>query len=242
MCSTSTGACTGTNSNSSTDSCSRTNFDAGYRCCISVNWPSSIVLDTKGDAGAGKTVAEQLVFDKKVKIIVGPCIEDAIGMQPVTEANKILSIFMQPIIPGMCGPDKPYTYYTPGPLKQFYNVVTAYTAHFYPEAKTMVSVMPDLVDTPEFVGPAKEMCELYGIKWLRSEFFPISTQDFSPLISKMLEGNPDIIDTGSTGGSAGALCVVLMKQLREAGYKGIIMVPAPPSSKAIQVIMRVWLI
>lgn len=187
-----------------------------------------IQRDTKMDLVAARSIAEELVFDKKVKIIFAPAIIDAIGMQPVTEANKVINICLQVIIPAMCSPDKPYTFFSAGPLLQFYNITVGYIATFYPQAKTMVSTMPDLADTPSFVGPAQKMCQQYGLTWLRSEFFPISTKDFSPMISKLLAGNPDIIDTGSTGGSAGALVCVLIKQLREAGYKGIIMVPASP--------------
>ena len=41
-----------------------------------------IILDTKKDAAVGKAVAEQLVYEKKVKIVAGPFIDDAIGRNP----------------------------------------------------------------------------------------------------------------------------------------------------------------
>jgi branched-chain amino acid transport system substrate-binding protein len=193
-----------------------------------------ITMDTKADPKEGKAVADQLVFDKKVKIIIGPSIEDAIAIQQVTEANKVIGIFLQPIMPEMSTASKPYTFFTPGPLQQFYDITVNYIAKNYPKSKTMVSVMPDLVDSPTFSGPAKKMCDLYGLTWVRAELFPIQTKDFAPLISKITAGNPDIIDTASTGGKLGGLCAVLIKQIREAGYKGLIMVPASPPESAMK--------
>jgi ABC-type branched-subunit amino acid transport system substrate-binding protein len=56
-----------------------------------------IILDTKKDAAVGKAVAEQLVYDKKVKVIAGPFIDDSIGAQSVTEPNKIIAFFCDPL-------------------------------------------------------------------------------------------------------------------------------------------------
>ena len=73
-----------------------------------------IILDTKKDAAVGKAVAEQLVYDKKVKVIVGPFIDDSIGVQSVTEPNKIIAFFVTPSTPNMTGPSKPYSFFVNG--------------------------------------------------------------------------------------------------------------------------------
>jgi len=187
-----------------------------------------VILDTKMDAAAGKTVAEQLVFEKKVKIVMGPFIDDAIGAQPVLESNKILSYIVTPSTPDMTGPNKPYTFFFSGPIPQMFNTVVAGVRHFHPDAKTVVSMAPDLPDTPMFFNSSQMMCKLYGLNWIGAEKFPFGTTDFSPMITRALAKKPDIIDTNSTGGNMGGLCAQLIKQLRQAGYKGIIMVPALP--------------
>ena len=56
-----------------------------------------IIRDTKWDLVLGKTIAEELVFDKGVKIITGPFISDAIGAQTVTEPNKVIT-FLQGLL------------------------------------------------------------------------------------------------------------------------------------------------
>ena len=97
-----------------------------------------IILDTKKDAATGKAVAEQLVYDKKVKVVIGPFIDDAIGAQPVLESNKILSFIVTPSTRDMTGPNKPYSFFFSGPIPQMFNTVTAYVQKFYPNAKTVI--------------------------------------------------------------------------------------------------------
>jgi len=198
---------------------------------------NSIISDTKNDTQVGKTVAEELIYSKKVKVIFGPAIEDAIGAQPVTEANKVVGIFLQPITPAMCNPDKPYTFFVGGAILQSYNVVVAYIPEYYPEAKTVLSILPDAIDAPVFLGPAEAMCKYYGLQWLGAEKFPIGTRDFSSIITRALAKNPDIIDTASIGGMMGPLVADLARQIREAGYKGIIMIPTTPSLGAMEQII-----
>ncbi len=204
------------------------NVQGGVKIAGETYQLNPVILDTKKDAAVGKTVAEQLVYDKKVKIVIGPFIDDAIGAQPVLESNKILSFIVTPSTKGMTGPDKPYTFFFSGPIPQMFNTGAAYIQKFYPNAKTVVSMAPDLPDTVMFLNSSQMMCKLYGLNWLGAEKFPFGTTDFAPMITRALAKNPDIIETNSTGGNMGGLCAQLIKQLRQAGYKGIIWVPALP--------------
>ncbi len=190
---------------------------------------NNIVVDSKNDAQVGKTVAEELIYSKKVKIILGLALDDAIGAQPITEQNKVLSIFLSPITPKMCTPDHPHSFYVGGEILQFYNTLTAYIAKFRREAKTVATIIPDTIDAPTFFGPAQQMCQRYGLKWLGAEKFAMGTRDFSPMITRTLAKYPDIIDTASIGGKLGGLVADITRQIREAGFKGIIMCPTGAS-------------
>jgi branched-chain amino acid transport system substrate-binding protein len=66
------------------------------------------------------------------------------------------------------------------------------------------------------------------------EKFPYGTTDFSPFITRALAKKPDVIETSSTGGNMGGLCAQLIKQLRQAGFKGLIAVPALPPPGAVE--------
>jgi branched-chain amino acid transport system substrate-binding protein len=193
-----------------------------------------IILDTKKDAAVGKAVAEQLVYDKKVKVIVGPFIDDSIGAQSVTEPNKIIAFFVTPSTPNMTGPSKPYSFFVNGLIPQLFSVGAAYIQKFYPNAKKVVSMVPDLPDAGLFINSSQMMCKRHGLEWLSAEKFPFGTTDFSPFITRALAKNPDIIDTSSTGGNMGGLCAQLIKQLRQAGFKGLIWVPAQPPPGATE--------
>ncbi len=195
---------------------------------------NGIVRDSKADLVVSKSIAEELVFDKKVIAIGGPFMGDAIGVQTVTEPNKVIAFFLVAIIKGIVGPNKPYSFfYGQGPLSEML-LTSAYTQKFYPEAKTIVSIIVDVADLPVFADAAKSMGERYGLNWLGYERCPITTTDFTPIISRVLEKKPDIVDTSNVGGDMGGLCASLIKQLRQAGFNGIIWVPAPPPPGVFQ--------
>lgn len=201
-----------------------------------------IIRDTKMDIIVAKSVAEELVFDKGVKVVAGPFLADGVGVQSVTEPNKVINFSLVPFIPTMSGPNKPYSFFFNGSTPMLFNTGAAYIQHFYPNAKTVVSIMPDLPNLPASVDTVKTVCKLYGLNWLGYEKFPATTQDFMPYVSRILPKNPDIIDLSTTGADVGALSAVLVKQLRESGYKGILWMPAaPPPGVMEQTVPRNYL-
>ncbi len=190
---------------------------------------NAIIRDSKADVVAGRNIAEELVFDKGVKVIGGSFMGDAVGVQSITERNKVIAFFLIAVLPGVCSPEKPYSFfYGQGPLSEAL-LVAAYTQEFYPEAKTVLSIITDVPDLPVFTNAAETMCKRYSLNWLGYEKFPTTVTDFMPTISRALAKNPDIIDTSNVGGIMGGKCALLIKQLREAGFKGIIWIPAPPA-------------
>ena len=190
---------------------------------------TALIRDTKFDAAVGKTIAEELIYDKKVKIILGPFLDDAAGVQSVTEPNKVIGFFVESTMPGMCRPDKPYSFFFTGNIPQRVLATYGYLNECCPEARTISGVTPDVVDVPVWVGATKEFAPQFGLNWLGYVKFPMTITDFMPVISRVLKQNPRIISTLSSGvtGSVGAL---LIKQLREAGFKGIILQPTAVDS------------
>ena len=193
-----------------------------------------LVRDSKLDLVVSKSVAEELVFDKGVKVIVGPHLGDAIGVQAVTEPNKIILFSLTILTTAMSGPNKPYSFFYSGPVPQMYNSTAAYIHKFHPNAKTVVTMVPDLPQAAVFLDACHMVCERYGFNWLGVEKIPMGTRDFTPYISRVLPKNPDILDMGATGGAMGGLCAQLIKELREVGdYKGILWLPTAPPPGAI---------
>ena len=195
---------------------------------------NAFIRDTKGDLLVGKSIAEEMVFDKGVKVMVGPFLCDSIGIQSVTEPNKIIMFGVTPMVPSMSGPNKPYTFFYSGPLPQMFNNGASYIVKYYPDAKTVMSMAPDAGQLPQFLTASQTICKVYGFEWLGIEKFPYETKNFMPFISRVLAKNPDVIDTSFTAGDFGALAALMVKQIREAGYKGLIWMPTPPPPGSIE--------
>ncbi len=193
-----------------------------------------IVRDTKNDVVLGKNVAEELAYDKKVKIIFGPFLADGVGMQTVTEPNKILTFFIQSAIPQQIGPNKPYSFFVSFPIPQMTYKCLYYINEFYPQAKTVYSMEADVPTAPRWAAATEQSCKLLGFNYLGYEKAPVTTKDFTPIIARVLSHNPDIIDTGGIGGSMGGLCALMIKQLRQAGFTGPIMIPAAPPEEVLE--------
>ncbi len=187
-----------------------------------------VIRDSKGDILVSKTIAEELVLDKGIKVIGGPFIGDAVGVQSVTEPNKVILFPLVPAVASLTGPNRPYTFFLSPPFELIYTNICAYLQKFYPEAKTIHGVGPDLADLPMFETAVQAVLPRYGQEWTGVEKFPASTRDFAPVIQRLLATKPDIVDTMSTPGSMGAIYALLVKQLREAGFDGIIIAPGVP--------------
>jgi ABC-type branched-subunit amino acid transport system substrate-binding protein len=193
-----------------------------------------IIRDDKMDVVVGKNIAEELVFSNKVKVIAGPFGADAISVQTVTEPNKVIGFFLVPSVPQMCNPNKPFTFYGGGyPLNSLVNGA-AYIQKFYPEAKTVVSSPLGIPDMQQWVDYSNVICKRYGFNWLGYEQIPVTATDFMPYIPRMLAKNPDIIDTNQAGGALGNLAALLVKELRQAGFTGVIWLPTPPTKGLIE--------
>jgi branched-chain amino acid transport system substrate-binding protein len=195
-----------------------------------------IIRDTKQDLVLGKSIAEELIFDKGVKVIMGPFVSDAIGAQPVTEKNKIIAFLMQPTLMSMTGPDKPYTFFFGGSPEQFYNGTSAYTQKFYPELKKVLSVSPDIPSLPIFEAAIKRVLPHYGQEWMGMDKFPLNTTDLTPVIARELSKKPDIFDCSCAGGMAG-MGPLMPKLAREAGFTGPIIMPMSPAKGALEEIV-----
>jgi ABC-type branched-subunit amino acid transport system substrate-binding protein len=193
-----------------------------------------VVRDTKGDLLVGKSIAEEMVFNKGIKVIAGPFLGDSVGIQAVTEPNKIILFAVTPMVPSMTGPNKPYTFFYSGPIPQMFNNGSSYIAKYYPDAKTVMSMAPDGAQLPQFLDACQTMCKIYGFQWLGVEKFPYETKDFGPYITRVLAKSPDIIDTSFTAGDFGALAALMVKQIREAGFEGIIWMPTPPPPGSVE--------
>ena len=198
---------------------------------------NAIIRDTKHNIIEGKNIAEELVFEKKVKVIAGVFIADGVGVQNITEPNKVMLFGTTPALSGMISSNKPYSFWCAPTIPQMTYNPLAYIHEFYPEAKTVYCIQADIPTGPLFAAATEKTCKLLDLTYLGYEKVPTTTKDFTPIIARVLLHNADIIDTGGVGGSMGGLGALLIKQLREGGFSGLISIPAfPPADVMLEVV------
>jgi branched-chain amino acid transport system substrate-binding protein len=92
--------------------------------------------------------------------------------------------------------------------------------------RRLVLVNPnDEVGQP-FVKQLLPFYKQYGFSVLDTQFYDRDTKDFNPLITRILGDSPDVIDLGST---PPAITGLVVRQIRDQGYKGLIIKTAAPS-------------
>ncbi len=144
-----------------------------------------------------------------------------------------MAFFIQCVIPSMTGPAKPFSFFITFPFPQVSYKCLSYIQKYYPQAKTVYSIEPDVPTGPFFAAATQGACKLLGFNDLGYDKVPTNTRDFTPIISHVLTHNPDVIDTGGIGGVFGGVGTVLIKQLRQAGFNGPIMIPAAPPEEVL---------
>ena len=84
----------------------------------------------------------------------------------------------------------------------------------------MVSINPDDETGQVGLGNAKMGADLAKIKIIASEFVQRGSKDYSSVLTRVIALKPDMIESGQTDPTGSAL---ILKQARELGYKGVIM-------------------
>ncbi|MFI5023153.1 MAG: ABC transporter substrate-binding protein [Alphaproteobacteria bacterium] len=185
-----------------------------------------IMYDDQYTGQGGKTAAERLVFQDKVKFIIGP-----IGSNPVLSTIEITT------------PEKVLVLgdgYTPAILKNEahapYNFrFTLTNLEFTPKMVKWVkeNLHPKkvgILEPNDAIGQAvaPNLIKAYkevGIDvW--SDFFERGTKEFTPLLTRMIASDVDALDLNfNAPGDSG----LMLKQAREAGFSGLVYQMGGPS-------------
>jgi len=175
-----------------------------------------ISYDTKYAVQSALRAAERLIFNDKVKYIIGALSLDTQGFQGVTERNKVIIMPLGGSI--FADPKKPYSFRITGLVDAKYVGLYGYIKKTMPEFKTVSFINPDNPVGEAYSGFSRKAAEPLGFKVLDSEFVALGGGDFTPVLTKLLAKKPDIIDLGATGG--GSDSALIIKQSRELGFKG----------------------
>lgn len=179
--------------------------------------------------------ARQLVLEHNVKIIldVGGSTGDA--QLPFLTEHKV---FYAPEATADINPKRPYIisgadYFPRGEMMRM-----AYISQMYPQAKRYAVVSQQ--DATSLVGQAWEVgaAKAVGLDVVYDEFYAPDTTDFAPVVTAILATKPDIV---SLSISWPDFIPLLMEQLYQQGFKGIVAANYIEPEQALQRVPADWL-
>lgn len=175
-----------------------------------------IAYDDHYKASEALTAANRLIFNDGIKFIVGPLgSAPALAVLPVTTENKALTMTMA-FTPKALSPEFKYSFRPVVPSDVFSDPQVRWVVQ-----KLGVQRIGGLFPNDESgqqVGAANEAAyQRVGAKFVAKEFFERERVDFVPLLTRVLAQK---IDAFELNGNAPQTAGLLVKQLRELGFKG----------------------
>lgn len=171
-----------------------------------------IAHDSKMDQSVAKGVVERLVYQDKIKFILGDETVDA--WLPITEQNKVLVCAVSPA-PAILSPKYKFCYQGAAVTSQS-GTLWGWLSKNRPNIKTFVSTAPDHKMGHLETEKMKKLAELYGIKVLEQIIYPPTQKDFSAIGTMIKNLNPDMFQP-LVGGAPRD--VGIMKAAYQAGYR-----------------------
>ena len=175
--------------------------------------------DSKGSLDGMVAAANKLVFDNKIKFMVGGISVPPfrVAISKLLEDNKVLTINVDGI--GINSEMTPKSQYTFGSMvsRASYMVGWEQFLKFYPKVKTVAIIAPEDPSTVEDAQHLGDAAKTYNLQIVAEEHYPFGTADFYPMWTKLLAAKPDVI-AASVG--FGEWVGNIVKQGRELGFKG----------------------
>ncbi len=179
-----------------------------------------IVVDDGYTASGGRTAADRLVKLEKVKFIVGPVGSPSVlGALSATEPAKVLMLsngFAMNILKN--DTHAPYNYRVISTTIEFAPAMIDWVHKKFPQVKKV-----GMLGTNDATGQAvlPMLSGFYKEKGIDvwTDMFDRGSQEFVPLLTRMMAQNVDLLDLNSLSPADAGLVI---KQARQAGYKGLI--------------------
>jgi ABC-type branched-subunit amino acid transport system substrate-binding protein len=178
-----------------------------------------IAVDDEGNASKTVTIANDLIFNQKVNVIIGSMFDDAtLALQGITEANNIPLFAIEGSTTAL-RPENPNT--MAGCMNvagDFYTLYYKFIREAHPEWKTYVDIGADSVATTDFERWRAAYDSLYGYNELAALKVDPSATDFRAVLTQAIAMNPDWLGVGTEFGAGQT--AIMIKQARELGWEG----------------------
>jgi branched-chain amino acid transport system substrate-binding protein len=188
-----------------------------------------VPYDDKYQANESVTAVNRLIYDDKVKYILGPMGgASELAILPITEKNKVITMTLA-FTPKSLGPDKPYSF---RPVLTTTETAQAQIAWVVKNAgvKHVGALVPNDETGQQILVDLKKAYDKAGAPLKQAEMFDRSRVDLVPLLTRMIGNGIDAIDlNGNSPDTAG----LIVKQARELGFKGLMIRSGGPATVQI---------
>src|SRR5262249_51985823 len=176
-----------------------------------------VSYDHKALAADAATAANKLVFQDKVKYIIGNAVGATCNaVQTVTEPEKVLFSFVCWGTANL-GPDKPYSFRAMLSQWEVAEPFYRWVKEKHPQVKRVALISPNDTSGKDTNTAVVKALKGLGFEVAADEYYERGTKDFYPILTKMLATKPDMLDVAAAPAGEGG---PILKQARELGFKG----------------------
>jgi branched-chain amino acid transport system substrate-binding protein len=173
-------------------------------------------FDAKYNAEGAAAGANYFV-SQGVRFVIGPVgSPEMTGVKPIAARNNLL-VMGDSFAKNAIGPQWPLVFHSgPGPSGWAPPIVDVAKQTY--SIKSVVIVAPNDQGGTDIASVDAEAYRRHGVE-PTEEYYQRGTSNFAAIAARIIARNPDAVDTASSPpGDAG----VIVKQLRQAGYKGVL--------------------
>jgi branched-chain amino acid transport system substrate-binding protein len=175
-----------------------------------------VAYDDHYKAADALTAFNRLVFDDGVKYVVGPVgSAPAVAILPVATENKVMTMTMA-FTPKALSAEYKYSFRPVIPSDVFSDPQVKWVVEKL-GAKRIGGLFPNDESGQQVAAANEAGYVAVGAKFVAKEFFERERVDFVPLLTRVLAQN---IDAFELDGNSPQTAGLLVKQLRELGFKG----------------------
>jgi branched-chain amino acid transport system substrate-binding protein len=179
-----------------------------------------ISCDNQASASGSAECEAELIYDEGIKFIVGPLVGHEAAM-PICRDEKVFLAhfdFGTPVTP-----EDPYFITATASTEVHHWNFLDELLNLHPEIETMATLNGESPGGHDAADSIESWCDAHGVDLVVNEFFDQYTPDFYPQLTKIVSKNPDVVNLSTNApGSQG----LMIKQIRELGYDGLLFAPA----------------
>jgi branched-chain amino acid transport system substrate-binding protein len=176
-----------------------------------------VPYDHKAQAADTATATNKLIFQDKVKYIIGNAVGATCNAaQTITEPNKVMFAFVCWGTNNLA-PEKPYSFRSMLSQWELAEPFYRWVKENHPKIKRVAAISPNDTSGKDTNIAVVKALKALGFEVAADEYYERGTKDFYPVLTKILAQKPDMLDVAAAPpGEAG----LILKQAMELGFKG----------------------